>query len=462
MGWLLNGVYLLILVAVAPVLAWRALTQGKYQAGWKEKFFGLVPRRTSSRPCVWLHAVSLGEVNLLGVMLRQIQADRPDIECYITATTLTGFQAAKRRYPQWTVTYCPLDFSWAVRTAVRRIRPQLLILAELELWPQMIHAVRRSGGRVAVVNGRLSPRSFKGYQRLGWFFRRVLRKVDRVLAQTDEYADRFIALGAPADRVFVTGSLKYDGAQIERRNPATVELARSLQVGSGDVIWLAGSTFDMEESVVLEAYRRLHEEFPQLRLILVPRHPERFAYVAELLERSGFGWDRRTALRSGQVASHRILLVDTIGELSAWWGLADIGFVGGSLGTLRGGQNMIEPAAFGVALCFGPNTVNFRDVVENLLTEKAAVVVSDAKQMTEFVRRQLANREESNQLGERARRLVMKHLGATQRSWGHLENLLPRPTKDSTHPKESLGGPHTNLRPKRAADARRDSRSDAA
>lgn len=456
MGWLLNGVYLMVLIGAAPALIWRAMTQGKYQAGWKEKLFGLVPRRTSTRPCVWLHAVSLGEVNLLGVMLRQIEADRPDVECYITTTTLTGFQAAKRRYPQWIVSYCPLDFSWAVRAAVRRIRPQLLILAELELWPQMIDAVRQSGGRVAIVNGRLSPRSFRGYQRIRWFLQRVLRKVDRVLAQTDEYADRFIALGASADRVFVTGSLKYDGAQIDRRNPATLELARSLQLRPGEIVWLAGSTFDLEESIVLEAYRNLQADFPQLRLILVPRHPERFAYVAELLDRSGFGWDRRTSLRSGQIAAHRILLVDTIGELSAWWGLADLGFVGGSMGTLRGGQNMIEPAAFGVALCFGPNTVNFRDVVENLLAENAAVVVENAKQMTAFVRRQLASADEAKLLGERARRLVFKHLGATQRSWGQLESLLPRPKRDVE------GGPHWNQRLSHLQEPVRDSRSDAA
>jgi 3-deoxy-D-manno-octulosonic-acid transferase len=323
------------------------------------------------------------------------------------------------------VCYCPFDFSWAVNRAMERLRPDLLVLAELELWPNLICAARRRGAKVAVVNGRLSERSFRGYRRLLLMSRRVLAQLDLVAAQNEQYAERFRALGARPAAVHVTGSIKFDGAQTDRGNPATARLRQLAGITSDDIVWLAGSTQPVEEELALRTYLALRKEFPRLRLILVPRHPEHFATTGRMLDAAGVAWQRRTDLeRIGSSPAARVLLVNVVGELGAWWGTADMAFVGGSL-TDRGGQNMIEPAAYGAAVSFGPNTWNFRDVVEAMLAAEAAVVVLDGDQMSQFVRRALTDRTWAEAMGGRAQRLVRGQLGATQRTFDLLETLLP-------------------------------------
>jgi 3-deoxy-D-manno-octulosonic-acid transferase len=424
MSWLLNLFYVGLLIALSPGLVWSAWRRGKYRQGWAAKFWGAVPYRTSAGPCIWLHAVSLGEVNLLSVLLDELIRRRPDLSFYITTTTMTGYQAACRRYPQHIVSYCPLDFSWAVNRAIRRIRPQLLVLAELELWPNMVRAVYRSGARVAVVNGRLSIRSFRGYRCLRPLIWRMLQQVDLLAVQTQDYAQRFAALGAPPDRLVVSGSLKYDGAPVDRNNRYTRQMAQLAGVQNSDRIWLAGSTCPPEEQLVISVFGRLAQDFPHLRLFLVPRHPERFDEVAEILEQSGVPFDRRSQLPlSPGTPPARVLLVDSVGELVSWWGLAQIGFVGGSFGK-RGGQNMIEPAGLGVTVCFGPRTENFRDVVQAMIQSQAATVVADANQLERFVRDCLDDPVAAGRQGQRARALVQKNLGAVGRTAERLLLLL--------------------------------------
>jgi 3-deoxy-D-manno-octulosonic-acid transferase len=360
--------------------------------------------------------VSVGEVNLLKTLITELARRHPDWQCVISTTTLTGYRLAQSRYPDLSVFYCPLDFSWAVHSAMRRIRPSVLVLAELELWPNLIWAANQHGARVAVVNGRLSDKSYRGYRRIRRLIAPVLARLDLVAAQTGQYAERFLALGARSEVVYVSGSLKFDGAQTNRQNPATVGLKRLAGFLDDDCVFLAGSTQWPEEQLVLATYRELALEHPRLRLVLVPRHPERFNEVAELLDCSGLAWQRRSALEAGGVdPSARVLLVDRVGELGAWWGAASIGFVGGSLGK-RGGQNMIEPSAYGVATCFGPQTHNFRDVVSLLLASDAAVVVRDGAELTEFVRRALVDPSFAAALGAQAQKVVSSQLGATSRT----------------------------------------------
>lgn len=423
-AYLLDLAYLLVLAVASPWLACQSWRKGKYREGFAAKFFGSVPLRQGDAPCAWLHAVSVGEVNLLAPLIVTFRERRPRWQCVVSTTTMTGFRLAKKKYPGCTVFYCPLDFSWAVRRAMRRIRPRLLILAELELWPNLIVAAKAAGARVAVINGRLSDRSFRGYRRIKPLVARVLRRVDLVLAQNEESASRFRALGTPDDRVRVTGSLKFDGAQSDRHNAATVRLARLAGFGPDDVVFMAGSTQEPEERLALAAFRELAPRHPRLRLVLVPRHPERFAEVAQMLALSGVKWQRRSELDAQPANPQcRVLLVDCVGELGAWWGTAQIAFVGGSLGK-RGGQNMLEPAAYGVAVSFGPNTQNFRDIVAALLARDAAVVVHDGPKMTAFVGRCLDEPTWAIELGHRAQRLVSSQQGATLRTWQCLEPIV--------------------------------------
>ena len=425
LSWLLNIFYLVLLVLVSPWIVYRAVAKGKYREGITAKLFGRVPKRDGQDACVWMHAVSVGEVNLLTPVLAEIQKRHPRLAIYISATTTAGYNLAKANFAQHTVFYCPFDFSWAVRAALRRIRPDLLLLAELELWPNLVRLAHGRGTSVAVFNGRLSEKSFKGYRKIRPLMRRLLTKIDLIGVQSEEYADRFRQLGADAESVHVTGSVKFDGAVSDRNNPTTRQLAQIAGIESTDTVFLAGSTQDPEERFALATFKELSKSHPNLRLIVVPRHPERFDAVARLFDEFGLSWQRRSRLNErGIEEESRVLLVDVVGELGAWWGCADIGFVGGSMGS-RGGQNMIEPAAYGTAVSFGPNTKNFRDVVSLLLAEEAAVVVHDRAEMTEFVRRCLEDRDWANSLGDRARQLVSQQTGAAVRTVDLLDRLIP-------------------------------------
>ncbi len=443
-SWLLNVIYLAILVVASPLIVWQAVRTGKYREGFRAKFLGWVPTRDGNAPCIWVHAVSVGEVNLMATLIRELRTAHADWQFVVSTTSRTGYELARKKYADLTVFYCPLDFSWAVRTALRRIRPTMLVLAELELWPNLIMATKQYGARVAIVNGRLSDHSFPGYRRIRPFISRLLRQVDLIAAQNDESAQRFLALGAPSGRVHVTGSLKYDGAQTDRQNPRTQSLRALAGIADDDIVFLAGSTQEPEEQIAIDIFRRLAPEHPRLRLVLVPRHPERFDAVAQLLDASHLPWQRRSQLdpapRSATASRLNIpnsplpiphsllaprssLLVDTVGELGAWWGTAHIAFVGGSFGS-RGGQNMIEPAAYGAAVSFGPNTWNFRDIVATLLAADAAVVVNDTATLEAFVRRCLDDPTFAEQLGTRAQLLVRTQLGATARTIDLLDQTL--------------------------------------
>ncbi len=424
-SWLLNAVYLTLILLASPWILWAAIRHGKYREGFAEKLLGHVPRREGKRPCIWLHAVSVGEVNLLASLLTEIERRGTDCDITISTTTKTGYNLARKKYAQHTVFYCPMDFSWAVRTAMHRLRPDVLVLAELELWPNLIRAAKQFGARVTIVNGRLSDNSFRGYRRLRPIVSRLLGQIDLIASQNEETSARFRQLGAATSSVCSTGSLKFDGAQTERENEATQELRQWAGFNAHDIVLLAGSTQAPEEAFALEIYRKLSKTNPNLRLVLVPRHPERFDEVAQLLANSGHPWARRSELPPSPFTPHSspLLLIDTVGELATWWGLADIGFVGGSFGS-RGGQNMLEPAAYGVATCFGPNTWNFRDIVSQLLAADGAVVVQDQDELEQFVRRAIEDPAWARELGQRARKLVLSQLGATQRTVDLLMPLL--------------------------------------
>lgn len=445
MPLVLDLIYLLALTLLIPWLVWRAVRTGRYREGFAEKLFGRVPRRIGDRPCVWFHAVSVGEVRLLRPVLDELARRRPDWEVFLSTTTAAGLAVARGTYPDLVTFHAPLDFSWATRRAVARVRPTVFALVELELWPNWIRAAKRGGARVAVVNGRLSARSHRGYRRLRPLLRPTMRRLDAVAAQTPEYAQRFVDLGVPADRVHVTGSMKYDGLELDRRNDATLAMRARLGVKPTDLVLVAGSTMEGEELAALETYLALKPEHPNLKLIVVPRHPHRFDEVAALLESRGETPTRRSALpdpgdpaaapagsaTAPAPAPGRVILLDTLGELSAVWGLADVAFVGGSLFPGRGGQNMIEPAAFGACVLFGPHTENFRATVSALLERDAARVVHSPAELTQAVREALEDPETAAERGEAARAFVLTQQGATQRTLSVLDELAGDEDSDS-------------------------------
>ncbi len=424
MPYLLNIVYALLICAAMPYLLYCRIRHGKYRDGWRQKLWGDVPRRRNRKvPCLWLHAVSVGEVNLLQPLIARWEQAHPDWEIVISTTTQTGFALAQKRYAPRTVFYAPLDFTWSTAAAMHIIRPTLLVMAELELWPNWIAAAHREGARVAVINGRLSSQSFQGYQRIARWLHGTLASLDLVLVQNAEYSQRFLALGANEKRVHVTGSIKFDGAQTDRNNGNTKRLATLAGIEPTDIVLLAGSTQAPEEQLAVEAFQHLAAKHLNLRLVITPRHPERFDEVAKLLDRSGVRWERRSRLESsGHDRAARVLLIDVVGELGAWWGTSTIAYVGGSL-SRRGGQNMIEPAAYGSAVCFGPNTWNFKDVVQLLLHAEAAQVVQNGAELQTFVERCLCEPQFATQLGKRAQELVVAQQGAADRTLVFLQGL---------------------------------------
>jgi 3-deoxy-D-manno-octulosonic-acid transferase len=425
MPWLLNLAYLALLAALSPLLLWRIVVRGKYRTGWREKLLGHVPRRAGARPCLWFHAVSVGEVLQLEPVLKELRSRLPAVEFVISTTTPTGRSVAEAKFPGDTICYFPLDFSWAVREAMARLRPTAIVLVELELWPNFILLARQSSIPVALINGRLSERSLRGYRRLRPLVAGLLGSLRAIAVQNSTYAERFAELGAPRQRLSITGSIKFDRVTADRNNSKTAELRAAFGIAETDRVFVAGSTQETEESAAIDTYVALRERFPTLRLILVPRHKERFDEVASLVESHGLPLCRRTdgfPSDSSKGAGHPVLLLDTLGELAACWGLADVAFVGGSL-TNRGGQNMIEPAGYGATVLFGPNTQNFRDVVELLLSVDAARVVRNGEELTTAVGDCLAHPERAREQGARAQKLVLTQQGATLRTVEILASL---------------------------------------
>jgi 3-deoxy-D-manno-octulosonic-acid transferase len=434
--WLLNAGYLLALLLLSPWLIYRAFRTGRYRRGLFAKLVGLSKLSTQysvlSTRRVWFHAVSVGEVHLLRQVIGAFRKRFPEHDCVVSSTTDTGLDEATRCFPDLCVISFPLDFSWAVRRTLRAVNPVLIVLAESELWPNFLLAVKRRGIPVAVVNARMSPRSFARYRRLGFLSRWLLRKLDLIAVQTEEYATNFRALGVDAGRVHVTGSVKFDGAKGDRHNPQSTALRQLFDVHDDDLVWVAGSTQAPEEEIVLRTYQKLRRDLPRLRLFIVPRQRDRFDEVARLLETSGETFVRRSSLAPSASAGRgpalalgaSIILVDTIGELGALWGLADIAFVGGSLDGRRGGQNMIEPAAYGAAVLFGPHVWNFRDPAARLLECGGAVQVGDELQMERSLRDLLHDRPRREEMGAAAMAFVQSQQGATEKTLDLLGELV--------------------------------------
>lgn len=412
---LLNLVYLVAVILALPWVVWRRYSGGRPVAAPWTRFTGgvtVAPRPAGARR-IWLHGVSVGEVQLLAGLAdelrRQAAGSGLAIDCVVSSSTTTGLEVAAKRFGIDHAFPCPLDFTWAVDRVLDRVQPDLLVLGELELWPNLVARASCRGIPVVVANGRLSERSARGYARIRPLVRATLESVSLVLARSPADADRFAGLGARD--VIVTGSMKFDGVTGDR-SAADVNRLRTLAgFTADDMVFLAGSTQAPEEQLAAEAFLSLRHRDPRLRLVIVPRHVERAGEIGTMLDGLGLAWTPRSRLVAPLPRDH-VLLVDSTGELGWWWGTAAIAFVGGSLDGTRGGQNMLEPAAYAAAVCFGPHTRNFRDEVARLLTARAAVVVHDGAELTAFVARCLDEPKDAADLGRRAADLVAAQRGA--------------------------------------------------
>ncbi len=416
-------VFLAALLLSTPWWLLQMLRHGKYRTGWSERL-GKVPERLFNRPAentIWIHAVSVGEVLAVTRVVEELKAALPGWRLVVSTTTDTGQALARQRFGESNVFYLPLDLSTAVRAYFRALRPKLLVLAESEFWPNLLHCAHQSGTQVAVINARVSDRSLPGYLRFQKLLRPVMENVDLFLAQSEEDARRLVQIGAAFERVRVGGNLKFEVKP--HATPAIVSLlaagVRQEEIGP---LLVAGSTLEGEEAVLLETFRQVVSRYPAATLLLAPRHPERFETVASLLSASGLRWVRRSQWDGTPPLAGGVLLLDTIGELSSLYELADLAFIGGSL-VPRGGHNVLEAAQFGKPILVGPHTENFRDIVD-IFRKADALLVVTPQSLTPTVQRLLEDDTQRTALGQRAREVMQSQGGATERTVAALLGLL--------------------------------------
>jgi len=419
---LYSALLFLFLLVTLPYWLLQMLRHGKYRAGLGQRL-GRVPAAflaPSPKRTIWVHAVSVGEVVASSAVIEALQAKFPSHRMVVSTTTDTGQKLAARRFGAGNVIYFPLDLGFAIRPYLAALRPELVVIAETEFWPNFLRLTKRSGASVAVINSRISDRSLPGYQRLRFWLPDVLKNIDLFLAQNEEDGRRLIEIGGHAERVSVTGNLKFDVAPPPA--PAIVASLRDSvrESGTGPVL-VCGSTVEDEEGSLLSAFRNLLVDHPKAVMILAPRHPERFVEVAELVEALGFRMLRRS-LWSGEPLAGSVFLVDSIGELAALYALATVAFVGGSL-VPRGGHNILEPAMYGVPVVTGNHYENFRDIV-NYFRERNAVRVVGLAELPLVFMELIENAGERDTLGRNALVALESQRGATARTVDALVQLM--------------------------------------
>ncbi len=417
------------LLASAPYWLARLLRQGKYREGIGNRLGMLPPQLRSlaaaGKPVIWVHAVSVGEVLAVAGLTQQMRKRFAGYAIAISTTTSTGHKLAGERFGAENVFYFPLDLSFALHPYVRLLRPKLVVIVETEFWPNFLRIAHCSGAAVAVVNTRISDRSYPRYRRFASLLRLVLRNVDCFLAQTEEDTGRLTGIGAEQGRIKTAGNLKFDAATPDAHPEVGRLLVRVQEISAGPIV-VFGSTVEGEEQMLCATLRAILGQHPRALVILAPRHKERFDAVAHLLGNYGIAFTRRSYPEwPRNVTSGSVLLLDSIGELAAVYSLAYVAFVGGSLAPC-GGHNILEPAGFGVPIVVGPHTENFRDIVEKFAGGGGVLVVRDPHELQSALLRLLADPVERKQLGERALGILKANQGATECTLAELERLLTR------------------------------------
>jgi 3-deoxy-D-manno-octulosonic-acid transferase len=440
MKFIIDCVYLLAAFAITPAVVYRMVRYGRYRAGWSNRFGRITRKDPALKKCIWLHAVSLGEVNAAKTLVEELENRFSNFEIVISTTTDTGFARATAVFgANYKVFYFPLDFSCMMRRAFHGIQPAICLLMELEVWPNFILIADQLNTPVVVVNGRMSDKSFSRYKKIKPFAKEIFRKLSLILAQTDEYAQRFIEIGSRGKRVIVTGSLKYDTAQITDKVEGADTLAEQLfgkienrKSKIENPLWVAGATGNDEEQIILDVYKNLkqQEQFSDLRLVIVPRKPERFDEVADLIKQNGFDLIRYSNIknegRQSSIVNRQssiVILGDTMGDLRKFYSLATIIFVGRSLVPM-GGSDIIEAAALGKCTIFGPSTYNFQQTADALLAAQGGIMVKDKLELLETMQKCLNEPDFTEKIARNGQNVIRKNQGATTKTVEQITVLL--------------------------------------
>jgi 3-deoxy-D-manno-octulosonic-acid transferase len=426
MRYLLNIFYSIALVVYLPKVLYRRYFHGRYKDGLAHRFarFGTLPHRRG--PVIWLHAVSVGEVNATRSLIKELKAMDAGLEFVITSTTDTGYARAKAVYKDDVdVFYFPFDFSWVMRRAFASIKPKVCVLMELEVWPNFIETAGRNNIPVIVANGRISDKSYPTYRKLRWFVKRIFSNITVFCAQTEVYAQRYLSLGGRDGTVVVTSSLKYDTVETDpARVPGRKELAVEISHTPGRPFLVVGGSGPGEEQMLLDVYESLYKINNKLRLAIVPRKPERFDEAAALIEKSPHSSVRYSTLKNGKGSSGAdIVLVDTMGDLRKFYSIAELVFVGRSLVPM-GGSDMLEAAALKVFTTFGPYTFNFTQTVEVLTAGRGAVEAADAAELTRVLSKALQDNVYRNETACRGQEIIVKNQGASAKTARIIRDML--------------------------------------
>ncbi len=434
MPLIFDSIYLSAAVLGSPYLLFKMCTSRRYRAGLLQRL-GMSTERVSTKPGIWVHGASVGEIITAKSIIEKIEKEFPEWETFISATTNTGFSVAEKNFSDKTVFYFPLDLSWTTNKVLCLTRPGFIILVELELWPNFLVSAYKRKIPVIIVNGRISNKSLKAYRiisQVSKVFRDSLtNEMNTYCARTELDAQRFRDLGIPGKQVFVTGTMKYDNIPIHIDDNIRKRLAGLFCIKDDDLVLIGGSTHDGEEEILISVFEKLREDYPELKLIIAPRHIERTREVFNLIEKKGFVPVLKTAVETSnynwQDTKREIILIDTVGDLGNIYSLSSFVFVGKSL-VPSGGQNMMEPAGLGKPVVFGPHTFNFKEETELLLKNNAAKMVKTENELYKTIEYFIKNPDAAKKIGFKAQKVVNEKRGATKRSMEIIRNVINKST----------------------------------
>jgi 3-deoxy-D-manno-octulosonic-acid transferase len=420
---ILDCVYLFFFILALPLF----LTKRKLRRGLLERLKTLAvspQKKRRTGPVILLHCVSVGEVAAATGLVNALKKELPQYEVVVTTTTVQGMESAKRRFADHRSYYFPPDFSWSVGKFLGALSPRLVILLELDVWPNFLARARQRRIPVILASGRMTPVSRRRYAMFWPLFRRSFRSLSLVLAQNTDYRQRFVDVGVPQERVKVGGNIKYDSVQTSLPEDEVTKLRQLLQITPQQKVIVAGSTYSEEEIILLDIFKKLKMSEPGLRLVLAPRQIHRVEETRQAITQAALRFSTVSALRSGKSPGcEDVVILDTSGELAKVYSVATVAFVGGSL-IDRGGHNILEPAALGIPTIFGPHTYNFIDSTKLLLDENAAVMVADRYELEEVLGALLADSRARETIGVNARRAIMAQKGAVPRHLAAIKSLL--------------------------------------